>query len=155
MTSLGALLNWLTAGRELSAAGGNDGSDYRLRSLPREEIYVWVKAIDNTKVARLVDKKDWAASAQMAGGVMVASLLLIALLLPGGYDILASHRMEQMKKENQRLVNVLRDLRATETALKSPDMLDEYGGDRFVAPTAAAVIYAPPAKGTVASLDRR
>ncbi len=156
MTTLGAMLGWLTAGREASGTlGRNNGGDCRLRPLPKEEIYVFVKAIDNTKLVRVVDRKDWAASAGVAGSVVVASLLLIALLLPGGVSLLASHRMEQLKKERAVLVNELRDLRSKEAALKSPEKLEEYAGDRFVTPAATAVVFAPPAQGTVASLGKR
>lgn len=154
--TLGAMFGWLTAGRE---AGGvldrNNGGDCRLRPLPKEEIYVFVKAIDNTKLVRVVDRKDWAASAGVAGSVVVASLLLIALLLPGGWSLLASHRMEQLKRERAQLVNELRDLRVKEAALKSPEKLEEYAGDRFVTPAATAVVFAAPTQGTVASLGKR
>jgi len=156
MTTLSALWDWLAAGKAVSgsAASGGD-ADFRLRTLPREEIHVYVKAIDNTKVVRLVDKKDWAASLGMAGGVIVASLLLIALLLPGGYGLLASHRAEQLKNERETLVNELRELRSREAGLRSPQNLQEWAGERFVTPAATAVVFAPPTKGTVASLGRR
>jgi hypothetical protein len=157
MTSLGALLNWLNAGRALSGtrSRGPEG-DCRLRPIPKEEIFVYVKAIDNARMARVVDKKDWAASAGVAGSVIVASLLLIALLLPGGVNLLASHRMEGLKRERAQLVNELRQLRSKEASLKSPDKLLEYAGDRFVTPAATAVVFAAPATGTaVAALGRR
>lgn len=155
MTTLGALFGWLTAGKAASGAlGGGRRGSYRLRPLPKEEIYVFVKAIDNTKLVRVVDQKDWAASAGVAGSVVVASLLLIGLLLPGGVNLLVGHRMEALKKERAVLVNELRELRAKEAGLKSPDKLDEYAGDQFVTPAASAVVFAAPARGTVAALKR-
>ncbi len=156
MTKVNALWGWLTAGREASGSMKNNGAgDCRLRALPKEEIYLWVKTIDNAKVTRVVDKHDWAANVGVAGSVVVASLLLIALLLPGGFNLLASHRMEQLKRERGQLVNTLRELRSQEAALKSPQKLEEYAGDRFVTPSATAVIFAPATQGTVASLNRR
>lgn len=137
------------------AARGGRAADFRVRSLPKEEIHVYVKAIDNANVVRLVDNKDWRASAGMAGGVIAASLLLILLLLPGGYSLLASRRMEQLKSEREVLVNELRVLRSREAALLSPRQLEEWAGEKFVNPTAAAVVFAPPSKGTVASLGSR
>lgn len=155
MTRLGAMIGWLTAGRAGTRTLGNGGrGEGRLRPLPKEEIYVFVKAIDNTKLVGVVDQKDWAASAGVAGSVVVASLLLIGLLLPGGVNLLASHRMEALKKERAVLVNELRDLRAKEASLKSPDKLEEYAGDRFVTPAASAVLFAAPGRGTVAALKR-
>lgn len=157
MTSLAAIFDWLGAGRAVGrvAEHGAEAGDYRLRALPREEIHLYVKAIDNAKVVRLVDKKDWAASMGMAGGVIISSLLLIALLLPGGYNLLASRRMETLKAERQQLVNELRVLRSEEAALLSPQNLDQWAGEKFVSPTAAAVVFAPPSKGTVAAITKR
>jgi len=92
----------------------------------------------------------------MAGAVVAASLLLIALLLPGGYSLMASRHMEQLRDERTRLTNQLRILRSREAALLSPQRLQEYAGDKFVTPTAASMIFAPPAsRGTVASLVKR
>lgn len=157
MTNLASLFDWLAAGKAIGNTEGQtrNASDFRLRSLPKEEIHVFVKAIDNSKVVRLVDKKDWLASAGMAGGVMVASLLLIALLLPGGYNLLAGHRMEQLKSERARLNNELKVLRAREASILSPKNLQMWGGQKFVTPTAASVVFAPPTQGTVAALSNR
>lgn len=155
MTSLAALFDWLAAGKTLTQSSRGGATDFRLRKLPREEVHIWVKSIDNSRVLRTVDNKDWLASAGMASGVVAASLLLIALLLPGGYGLMASHRMEQLRDERARLTNELRILRSREAALLSPSKLQEYDGDRFVTPTAASVIYAPASEGTVASLGGR
>lgn len=157
MTSLAALFDWLAAGKALSGAAARRGNatDFRLRRLPKEEIHLYVKAIDNSTVVRLVDKKDWMASVGMAGGVLTASLLLIATLLPGGYTLLASHRMEQLKHDRDQMTNELRILRSKEAALMNPGNLEQWGGQDFTTPTAAAVIFAPPSKGAVASLGRR
>jgi hypothetical protein len=157
MTSLAALFDWLAAGRTLgqTAERGSGVEDFRLRSLPKEEIHVFVKSIDNSKVVRLVDRKDWMASLGMAAGVLFASLLLIALLLPGGYSLLASRRMERLKAEREALTNELRVLRIREAALLSPSQLEQWAGSKFQNPTAASVVFAPPTKGTVASLGKR
>ncbi|QOY91619.1 hypothetical protein [Paludibaculum fermentans] len=157
MTSLAALFDWLAAGKAMSSAAARRGNatDFRLRRLPKEEIHLYVKSIDNTTVVRLVDKKDWLASVGMAGGVLTASLLLIAMLLPGGYTLLASHRMEQLKHDRDRMTNELRVLRSRQAALVSPSQLEQYAGHNFTTPAAAAVIFAPPSKGAVASLGTR
>ena len=156
MTSLAALFDWLAAGKAMSsAARRGNATAFRLRRLPKEEIYLFVKAIDNSTVVRLVDKKDWMASVGMAGGVLMASLLLIATLLPGGYTLLAGHRMEQLKHDREQMTNELRILRSREAALMNPTQLDEWSGKDFSTPTAASVIFAPPTKGAVASLGRR
>jgi len=155
MTSLAALFDWLAAGKSIGQSS-RAAVDYRVRTLPREEVHLYIKPINNSTVIRLVDQKDWLASVGMAGAVVAASLLLIALLLPGGYSLMASRHMEQLRDERTRLTNQLRILRSREAALLSPQRLQEYAGDKFVTPTAASMIFAPPAsRGTVASLVKR
>jgi hypothetical protein len=150
MTSLAALIDWLVADR--AAGRRRREGDFRLRALPKEEIHLWVKEIDNSRAIRLVDKKDWWRSLGMACGVMMASVLLIALLLPSAYGLLASKRMQDLESHRQALVNQLRELRVREARLTRPENLRQWAGDRFIDPPASSVVYAPPARGTVASL---
>jgi hypothetical protein len=154
MTSLAALRDWLVAGKSIGKTGNMDG-DTRLRALPKEEICLYVKTIDNRGLVRVADKKDWMANVGMTGGVLAASLMLIALLLPSGYTLAAGKRLEQMRHERAQMQNELKFLRAREAALTAPDKLIEYAGARFGEPTAAQVVFAPPSKGTVASLGKR
>lgn len=153
MTRLGALYDWLVAGkaRTAAAAGGGDAWDFRRRRLPREELLVWTKAIDNSRVALQVDRKDWLASMGMAVGVIASSVALIALLVPGGVILLSNHRIEQMRRERAAMVNELRELRGAEAALKSPQNLERWS-ENYVTPSARAMVYAPAAKETVAVL---
>jgi hypothetical protein len=153
MTSLAALKDWLVAGKTIGKTGNLD-SDTRLRALPKEEICLYVKAIDNRGLVRLADKRDWMANLGMTGGVLAASLMLIALLLPSGYTLAAGKRLEQMRYERSQLLNELKILRAREASLTAPDRLVEYAGAKFGEPTAAQVVFAPPSKGTVASLNK-
>lgn len=157
MTSLAALFDWLAAGSPdgRAASRNGNGTDFRLRTLPKEDIHVFVKSIDNSTVIRLVDNKDWLRSAGMAGGVMLASVMLIALLMPGGFSLLASRQIGQLNAERDQLVNELRQVRSREAELLNPKQLEAWGGQKFHNPVAAAVIFAPPAKGTVASLQQR
>lgn len=157
MTSLAALFDWLAAGTpEGRAASRNgNGTDFRLRTLPKEDIHVFVKSIDNSTVIRLVDNRDWLKSAGMAVGVLLASVMLIALLMPGGFSLLASRQIGQLNNERDQLVNELRQVRTREAELLNPKQLEEWAGQKFHNPAASAMIFAPPAQGTVASLQKR
>lgn len=155
MTSLGALFDWFAADREFAAAEGRrDHMDARLRALPREEIHLFVKSIDNSNVSCLVDKKEWAANAIAVSSALLASLLIIALLFPSTYSLVLGYHIEQLKQDRAALINDLRELRSVEAALKSTSQLEEYAGERFQAPPASAIVFAPPAKAAVASLER-
>ncbi len=157
MTSLAALFDWLAAGTPEGRAASRNGSgmDFRLRTLPKEDIHVFVKSIDNSTVIRLVDNKDWLKSAGMAGGVLLASVMLIALLMPGGFSLLASRQIGQLNNERDQLVNELRQVRTREAELLNPKQLEEWAGQKFHNPAASAMIFAPPPQGTVASLQKR
>jgi hypothetical protein len=152
MTNFVALFDWLAAGNA-AAQRKQPVNDCRLRALPKEEIHLYVKPIDNTRVVRLVDRKDWAASVGMAGGVVTASLLLILLLLPGGYSMMASRKLEQLRSEREQLVNTLKELRVREAQLLSPRQLEEWAGGKFVDPPASSVVYALPSDEAVAALS--
>lgn len=157
MTSLAALFDWLAAGSPEGRTASRNGSevDFRLRTLPKEDIHVFVKPIDNSTVIRLVDRKDSFESAGMAAGVILASVMLIALLMPGGFSLLASRQIGQLNAERDQLVNELRQVRSREAELLNPKQLEQWAGEKFRNPTAAAVIFAPPTRGTVASLHQQ
>lgn len=157
MTSLAGLYDWLVAGKAASRADGqSEAPDYRLRALPREDILLFVKTIDNENLVAVRDTRDWFASVSMVAGVLAASLLMIALLLPGGYALLASRRMNTLRNERETMINQLRQLRVEEAQLLSPRNMEAWAGSRFVAPAADQVVFAAPAAGTaVASLGGR
>lgn len=157
MTSLAGLYDWLVAGKAASGAEERgDTPDYRLRALPREDILLFVKDIDNDHVVAVRDKSDWMASLTMVVMVLVTSLVLISLLLPGGYALVASRRIDTLRQQREQLINDLRILRVEEAKLLSPSHVSEWAGDQFVAPTPRTVVHAAPLAGTtVASLERR
>jgi hypothetical protein len=156
MTTLAGIWE-LLAGRALAkdaaAERAAQASEFRLRAVPREDIHLFVKPLDNTRVVRLVDRKDSVASLGVATSVPLASLLLIALLLPGGYSLLASRQMAKLQREREQLTNTIRDLRGQQAALMSPRKLDEWAGTEYQSPKASAVIFAAP-EGAYASLQQ-
>ena len=154
MRSLAAVYDWLGAGRpDEDYDRGPEPPDYHLRALPREDIHLYVKIIDNTNVVREVDKKDWMKNIWVAGATLLASLMVSAMVGPTCYRILASKHVEDLREEHQRLQVQLLELRAKESHLLSPSNVEEWAGQRFVPPTAEQVIYPPPPKETVARLN--
>jgi hypothetical protein len=100
MKSLSALCDWL--GADHPATGGSHRTEppsYYLRNLPGEEIHLYIKNIDNTKLIRVVDKKDWATSVSVTGAALVCSLIVSAMVGPSCYGMLASRRMEYLREE--------------------------------------------------------
>lgn len=156
MSGLEALLDWFAAGRE--AAEESDRSavlDARLRALPREEIFLYVKPIDNTQVRCVARRTEWTPGAMTAAVFLVAALCIIAAIVPSTTTMAINHRIEKLKEEKAVYLNDLRRLRSEEAELRSAERLEQYAGERFIAPPAKALVYAPPAKSTVASLGAR
>lgn len=154
MTNLAAIYDWISDrafGGELAEREGRGAGEFRVRSLPKEDVLLFVKRIDNTKVLRVVDNKDWAASLGLSGGVPLASLLLILLLLPGGYNLLASRRMEKLREERSQLTNELRQVRIREAKMRNAKQLKAWEHNQFIDPSATAVVFAPPPDTAFAS----
>lgn len=151
MATLGGLMEWLGAAK---APARREKSDFRLRALPREDILLFVKEIDNAGVERVADGQETLANVGMAGGVLATSVLVIALLLPGTYSLVVSHRIEEMKQNREKLVNTLRTMRAERARLESPAQVERWAAAEFVAPVATAVVYAAPGGETVAKLGQ-
>lgn len=156
MSGLEALMDWFAAGREAAAADtGREPCDARLRTLPREEIFLYVKPIDNSRVRCVAHRSEVLAGTVTAAAMLLAALCVIAVLLPPSSMLAMSHEMESLKQERAALLNELRDLRSQEASLRSAERLEQYAGERFVAPSPKALVYAPPAKSTVAALETR
>jgi len=151
MATFGGLMEWLGAS---AAPARREKSDFRLRAVPREDILLFVKEIDNAAVVRVADRRETIASVGMAGGVIATSLLVIALLLPGTYSLVVSHQIEAQKQQRAQLMNTLRTVRTERARLESPAQVEQWAGVEYVAPAATAVLYAAPKGETVAKLGQ-
>ncbi|HYZ83225.1 MAG TPA: hypothetical protein VE621_02420 [Bryobacteraceae bacterium] len=120
------------------------GDLYRLRPLPNEDVYFFIKRIDNSRVIREADPRARASSWKFLGGACVAAALLIGTLLPTAYGLLASHQLHALQVENQRLLTEQATLQLEEARLLSPERLEELAKmQKFVDPTPEKVVYLP------------
>jgi hypothetical protein len=115
---------------------------YRVRALPNEDVYFFVKRIDNSRVIRQADPEDRAkANRVLIGGALTAALL-IGTLLPSAYGLIAGYQLNQLQTENQRLVNEKATLDLEEARLVSVDRLQALAADgKFQEPTPERVVY--------------
>jgi len=122
------------------AAALSDG--YRLRQLPNEDVYFFVKRIDNSRVIRQADPEDRAkANRVLIGGALTAALL-IGTLLPSAYGLIAGYQLNQLQAENQRLANEKATLELEEARLVSVERLQALAADgKFQEPTPERVVY--------------
>ena len=116
----------------------------RLRSLPNEDVYFFVKRIDNSRLVRKAEPGASATSWKFLGGACAAAALLIGTLLPSAYGLLASNQLHNLQVENQRLLTERATLEIEEARLLSPDRLEELARmQKFVDPTPDTVVYLP------------
>jgi hypothetical protein len=114
----------------------------RLRALPNEDVYFYIKRIDNSKVVREADPSARAKSWTFLGTACLSAVGLIGIMLPSAYGLMASYQLHNLQVENQRLVTEHATLEMEEAKLVSPERLQVLAAQQeFMDPTPDRVIY--------------
>jgi len=138
-----------TVGRAVS-------DDFKLRTLPNEDVYFFVKRIDNSRVVRQADPGASAKSWKVLGASCVSAAMLIGMLLPSAYGLLASYQLHTLQAENQRLHIERGKLELEEAKLVSPERLAKLAVDQdFENPKSENVIYLTPKNEGSLALNRQ
>ena len=125
--------------------------NFALRALPNEDIYFFVKEIDNARVVRQADPTEGHAAWKVlaSGGAVVA--LLIGVLLPSAYGLLAGYKVEALKTEHETLVREKAKLELEEAGLLNPARQEELARIQgFVDPAPQKVVYLDSKAGSLA-----
>jgi hypothetical protein len=113
-----------------------------VRLFANEDIFFHVKRIDNSRVVRAADPQARQACWKMIGSVVAAAVLLIAVLLPGAYSLLAGFQIQTLRAEAHKLVNEQASLELQEAELLSPARMEELARtQQFVDPPQQKVVY--------------
>ena len=113
-----------------------------VRPFANEDIFFYVKRLDNSRVVRAADPEARQACWKMIGSVVAAAVLLIVVLLPGAYSLLAGYQVQTLRQEEQRLANETAKLELQEAALLSPARMQELARmQQFVDPPPQKVVY--------------
>lgn len=75
-----------------------------LRALPNEDVFLWVKSIDNSTVIRQSDPREGRMCWQVFAGTLASAGLLIALLGPSAYRWMAGYQLAQLETEEKELL---------------------------------------------------
>jgi hypothetical protein len=123
-----------------------------LRAFANEDIYFFVKRIDNTKVVREADPQARGTCWKLIGSVVSAVVLLIFVLLPSAYGLLAGYQIQTLRQDSERLATEQASLELSEAKLLSPARMEELARlQQFIDPPAQKVVYLENAQaGTVA-----
>lgn len=114
----------------------------RLRPFPNEDIYFYVKRIDNSRVARAADPSSRRAAWKTAAAAAAAAAMIISVVVPSGYGLLAGYEIEDLRREAQRLASERAALELEEAALLSPARMQELARlQHFIDPAPERVVY--------------
>jgi hypothetical protein len=114
----------------------------QVRALPNDDLYLFIKRIDNTRVVRESDPKARGVCWKLIGSVVAAVVLLVGVLLPSAYGLLAGYQIQSLRQESQRLATEQGSLELQESQLLSPARMEELARmQQFVDPPPDKVVY--------------
>jgi hypothetical protein len=128
MATLATFVNRFVGARELadvSPAVWTRTESPRLRPIANEDVYLFVKRIDNTAVARAADPAARTARSRSMMTGFVAAMLVIAGLVPTAYNTTAGFTVQHLRGEQGQLRQQMAKLQAAEAQLVSMDRLQQ------------------------------
>jgi hypothetical protein len=146
MATLTNMLGWFTgslAREDARAMATREAAEScELRVLAFEDVYWYVKRIDNSQVIREANPREAGACWRMIASAGLAVLLLLGVLLPSAYSYLSGYQIQALKAERQRLTTERTALELNEAKLLSPERLAMLAHDqKFVDPAPESIVY--------------
>ncbi len=126
MASLATFVNRFAGVRgftETSSAAWTRTDAPSLRPLANEDVYLFVKRIDNTSVIRAADPAAQRARGNSMATGFIAAALVIAGLVPTAYNITSGFTLQHLHQEQAQLQEERAKLETAEAQLVSPDHL--------------------------------
>jgi hypothetical protein len=134
-----------------AASRVSGGASTRVRAFANEDIYFYTKRIDNSGVVREADPEARGTCWKLIGSVVAAVVLLICVLLPSAYSLLAGYQIQALRQEQQRLSTEQSSLELQEAQLVSPARMEELARQQqFIDPPSQQVVYLDTKGGSLA-----
>jgi hypothetical protein len=128
---------------------------FRLRALPNEDVFLFSKRIDNSRIVRqpqATARREWSA----IGMLGAAALAFMVLLTPRVANVISGYQLESLKQENQRLVDEQRELDITVARLSREENLAALARQRDLGtPTSGQVFHLNPKGESKLAMNRR
>src|SRR3954452_1246618 len=159
MATLANIFNPFTSAKAIAGtAAATDAvrcDGQRLRALPNEDVYFFLKKIDNSRVVKQADPRSRSRDWKLIGGAGIAAAVLIGVLLPSAYGFMAGYQMSRLQQDNHRLVTERARLELEEAKLVSAERLQQLADiQKFVDPAPDKTVYLPRNDSSLA-LNRR
>lgn len=100
--------------------------DCRLRPMPNEEVHIFIKEIDNSRVVPMHNPSNEAANFKRIGVGAVAVVAAIALVFPAYWNKSLGSQLAQIENEQKQLHAQLDSLEVREAELLSPKSLHQF-----------------------------
>lgn len=115
---------------------------FLLRMLPHEDVFLYCKKIDNSRLVREADPESRNQCWSAIGAACLALALLTGVLAPGAASTLAGYRIEVLRAEAHRLADERRALELQQAELLSPQRLEELAQKQnLVTPSSSQVVH--------------
>jgi Cell division protein FtsL len=88
---------------DVPAAVWTQAESPRLRPIPNEDVYLFVKRIDNSMVVRAADPAARRTRSRTVATGFIAALLIISGLVPAAYNTMAGFTINDLRQEQERL----------------------------------------------------
>jgi hypothetical protein len=116
-----------------------------------EDIYFFVKHIDNSGVIRQADPTARGTCWKLIGSVVAAVVMLVGVMLPSAYGLLAGYQIQSLHQEQQKLAAEQATLELKEATLLSPERMQELARtQQFIDPPAQKLVYLDNKGGSMA-----
>ncbi|MBS1835743.1 MAG: hypothetical protein JST65_23705 [Acidobacteria bacterium] len=159
MATFATMLTRLMPGRAEAAAHARSqrrNDTYRLRTWPNEDLLFPVKPIDNSRVSPKADRKDRSQSWKVMFGFTGAAALLIAVLLPSAYSLMAGYKLQELKKRNDQLRAESAMLDVEIARHTSPANLEQFASTgKMQAPNTKKLVYLQPQESVAMTIERK
>lgn len=160
MATLANIFNQFAGARTLTGAAvdtmplrSREGT--RLRALPNEDVFFFVKRIDNARVVKLADPRSRSRDWKLIGSAGFAAIAFIGFLLPSAYGLMAGYQLSQLQREHQHLAIERTRLEMEEARLVSVERLQQLANiQQFVDPAPDRTVYLSRTDDSLA-LNRR
>lgn len=134
-----------TTGHGAARAWKNRHNPYSLRALPNEDVYLFRKTIDNSRVVREADPQARWRCWKLMITTCLATLALMCLLWPNVHMLLVGYQIEALKQQAQLLQLQQSELELEEARLMNPERLEELARiQQFVDPEPGQVVHLNP-----------
>ena len=128
---------------------------FHLRPMPNEDIHVFVKKIDNTRVVREQDPKANASAWRTISMAGIFALMVVGLFVPIANSYLAGYTVTEIEKQNSQLQSQLVRLSVREAELTSVEALARAAkNQRFLDPSPETMVVLNETRSGAVALNR-